>query len=236
MTRNAGDVLLLHGAGGGGWEWNVWARVLAADGWRTHAPDLQPVADGLVATRLGDYFAQADAWLASLPRPRVVIGASLGGLLAWHVAARAETRVIDALVLVNPLPPAPWHLGLPAAKPRPEVIPWREHADLAGTRAALPDAHGADAWFAFRHWRDEAGAVLDAARSGVALARPSCPVLVLGARHDADVPERVSRELAQAIDADFFCVENSSHVGVLFGREAAIAARDVVTWLNVKIA
>src|SRR5688572_28720195 len=96
QTRSA---LMVHGAGGGGWEWNVWARVFAAHGWRVEAPDLQPVAAGLAATRLRDYAAQVAGSLARLPLPRVVVGASLGGLLALRCAADA-----DALVLINPLP------------------------------------------------------------------------------------------------------------------------------------
>ena len=31
-------VLLIHGAGGGGWEWNLWAPVLKARGFAVAAP------------------------------------------------------------------------------------------------------------------------------------------------------------------------------------------------------
>ena len=59
----------------------------------------------VAATRLQDYQAQVRAALAALPRPRVLVGASLGGLLALDAAEGA-----DAVVLVNPLPPVPWHV------------------------------------------------------------------------------------------------------------------------------
>jgi pimeloyl-ACP methyl ester carboxylesterase len=224
-----GAVLLLHGAGGGGWEWNVWTRVLAAHGLDPRAPDLRPVAAGLEATQLYDYVEQARIELAAMPRPRAIIGASLGGLLALAVADAA-----DALVLVNPLPPSPWHALLPAAVPSPRRVAWRARASLAGTRAALPEAGPGDALHAFRHWRDESGAVLDAARAGVAVVLPTCPLLVIASSADEDVPIAASERLAQACGAAFWRIEGASHVGPLCGREAAAIAMRVVTWLNVK--
>lgn len=222
---------MLHGAGGGGWEWNVWARVFAARGWTVSAPDLQPIAAGLAATRLDDYRRQALAHLEALPRPRAVVGASLGGLLALQCGAWA-----DALVLVNPIPPAPWHVLLPGAPAGEAVVPWRARADLAGTRRALPDAMDADALFAFRRWRDESGAVLEDARRGVHVDRPACPALVVGSLQDADVPVAASRSIAQAFSAAYIECEHASHVGPLLGRDAHDVAARVVTWLNVKIA
>mgnify|MGYP003582939830 FL=1 len=89
--------MLVHGAGGGAWEWNVWRAVFAAQGIDVVAPDLQPVAAGLPATGLRDYVAQVAEALQALPRPRAVVGASLGRLLARACAGEGH-----ALVLINP--------------------------------------------------------------------------------------------------------------------------------------
>src|SRR5204862_5537959 len=134
---------MVHGAGGGGWEFNAWSRVFAAAGWSVRAPDLEPAAHGLAATTFDDYREQVEDAIASLARPRVVVGASLGGLLALRCA-----DAIDALVLVNPLPPKPWHALLPVSSPA-SIQAWGARASLAGTRRALPDAGAGDAWFAF---------------------------------------------------------------------------------------
>jgi pimeloyl-ACP methyl ester carboxylesterase len=222
---------MLHGAGGGAWECNVWARLFASRGWTVAAPDLQPVAAGLAATRLDDYRAQALAALVALPRPRVLVGASLGGLLALQCSAAAE-----ALVLVNPLPPAPWHDTWLEAPHGDAIVPWRARASLAGTRRAMPDASDADSLFAFRRWRDESAAVLDEARRGVQVQRPACPTLVVASARDEDVPAATSRTLASAFSAALHELPEASHVGPLLGREAHAAAAAVVTWLNVKIA
>lgn len=218
--------LLLHGAGGGGWEWNLWRGVLAASGIEVATPDLQPSGDGLAATTFEDYRSQARALLRDLPGPRALIGASLGGLLAMGCADEA-----DALVLVNPLPPQPWSTALPSRE-WPDVVPWRSEARLASTRRALPDSDDATALFAFRRWRDESGAVLRAAHAGIRVARPGCPVLCIASAQDEDVPPELTRALAREWQADLLQSSSPGHVGPLLGRSAPGLAAQVAQWLS----
>ncbi|MBB5015979.1 alpha/beta hydrolase [Rehaibacterium terrae] len=226
----APSALFVHGAGGGGWEWTVWKRVFAAHGWRTAAPDLLPTPGGLAVTRLPDYLAQTVAAAGALPPPRVLVGASLGGLLALMAAERVAPA---ALVLVNPLPPAPFAAELPACAPHPAIVPWGREATLAGTRRALPDADEATCLYAFRRWRDESGAVLNAARAGIEVAPPACPVLAIASSDDEDVPPTLTARFADAIGADLLRVPGS-HVGPLLGRQAAAVAAQTVAWLNAR--
>jgi pimeloyl-ACP methyl ester carboxylesterase len=216
--------VFVHGAGGGGWEWGVWARVFAAHGYEVTAPDLMPGPAGLAATTLLDYAGQVEAWLRETRHRQpgafvVLVGASLGGLLALMRAQAA-----GALVLVNPMPPD----GLPAP-PRPAVVPWGRNASLAGTRRAMPDE--AAALFAFRRWRDDSGQVLDQAAGGVAVEAPRGPVLVLASDEDEDVPPERSETLARQLGARLQRWPGS-HVGPLLGRRAAEAAGLAVEWLN----
>ncbi len=226
-SPDAPAVLFLHGAGGGGWEWNVWRRVFEAEDFAVSAPDLMPLASGLSQTRLADYSRQVRDAALALPTPRVLVGASLGGLLALLNADLA-----DALLLVNPLPPLPWTSRLPASAPYPDVIPWRQAATLAGTRRSLFDADEASSLFAFRHWRDESGAVMNEACAGVATVLPECPVLVMVSGRDDNVPAALSLALAQDLRADVIRLPHASHVGPLLGRQAAAAALQAVAWLN----
>lgn len=222
------SALLLHGAGGGGWEWNVWRSVLEARGIDVDAPDLQPAPGGLASTRWADYLAQAQLRLRALPRPRAAIGASLGGLLAAAIAADA-----DALVMVNPLPPSPWHARVPQ-RVREGVIPWRSEARLHSTRRALPDADAAAVLYAFRRWRDESGLAVGEAANGVDAAKPYCPVLCLASERDDDVPAAVTAELARIWQATLILLDSASHVGPLLGRDAADAARKATDWLSAR--
>jgi pimeloyl-ACP methyl ester carboxylesterase len=227
----ARTVVCVHGAGGGGWEWGIWARALAVSGRGVLAPDLMPASGGLAATHLADYRAQVVAWCGSSSANGVdLVGASLGGLLALIVAREVRAR---SLVLVNPMPPA----GLPsAAAPSPAVIRWRSGASLRGTRSAMPDADHASCAYAFRRWRDESGAVLDEARAGLVVDPPACPVLVIASEHDLDVPPESSRALAAMLGADFECIAGASHVGPLLGHCAARTAARVADWLDARMA
>ena len=216
--------MFVHGAGGGGWEWNIWMRVFAASGWRCEAPDLQPAAAGLQATRFADYQAQLRGWLAADTANTVLIGASLGGLLALRCADLAA-----ALILLNPLPPRPWQ----SVPPRvwPDVVPWRSARSLQGTRRAMTDADDAACLYAFRHWRDESGQVLNEACAGIEVDPPRGPCLLLASDADVDVPTSTSAALAQAYAASLLRLPGD-HLAPLLGRTAAAAAVQAVAWLN----
>jgi pimeloyl-ACP methyl ester carboxylesterase len=227
MKRNR-TAVFIHGAGGGGWEWAIWQRVFCVRGWSVLAPDLMPAATGIAATHFDDYAAQARAWCEAVAGPFVLIGASLGGLLAAQACAQVMP---SALVLINLLLPT-------GIEPRParteyvDLVPWARERSLAGTRRALPDADDAACRFAFRHWRDESGAVLRAAAQGIQVEVPSCPTLVLASELDDDVPPAASSNLAAHLHADLRLLRGASHVGPLLGRTAAVIAESVALWCD----
>lgn len=220
------SALLVHGAGGGGWEWNLWRGVLEAEGFEVAAPDLQPVAAGIAGTRLADYTSQVGLALQALPRPRALVGASLGGLLALLVASQA-----DAIVLVNPLPPKPWNDALPA-RDWSDVVTWRRDARLARTRGAMPDADDASALHAFRNWRDESGAVLREAHAGIEVPRPAARMLCIVSELDTDVPFDTLAGFARDWRIECWPIANAGHVGPLLGREATRVAARAARWLS----
>jgi pimeloyl-ACP methyl ester carboxylesterase len=225
--RPQATAVFVHGAGGGGWEWVFWQRVFAARGWSTRAPDLVPIRDGIAATQLEDYVEQVRGWCRDAGHPLVLIGASLGGLLALAAAPAAAPA---AIVLINPAAPA----GVVSSLRHdwPDVVPWGRERSLSGTRRALPDADASTHLFAFRRWRDESGSVLRAAAAGLACEKPACPVLVLASENDTDVPPETSRAVADAFGAEFRSVSSASHVGVLIGRVGAATAEEAWRWCD----
>lgn len=220
--------LCVHGAGGGAWEWALWRGVFDAHGIQCAAIDLQPAGGGLPSTDLDDYLAQVRAALAATPRPRALVGASLGGLLALACADEA-----DALVLVNPLPPAPWALRLP---PRtwPDVVRWGTDARLASTKRALFDSDEATAIEAMRRWRDDSGRVLREAHAGLDIEAPRGPVLCIASGRDDDIPPALTAECASAWGAELMRLPEASHVGPLLGRDATHTAARAVAWLQAQ--
>lgn len=228
MRENgAATVVCVHGAGGGGWEWAIWARVLAQRGFAVIAPDLKPSVAGIAKTSFADYRDQLIEWCLGAGQGAVIAGASLGGLLALSI-----THVMRpaALILVNPLPPA-GVLARPLHEPWPAVVPWARARSLASTQRAMPDADDAARLFALRRWRDESGAVLNEAREGVAVDAPRCPTLFLASEDDADIPPAAVRALAVRFSADFRSIPGASHVGPLLGRSAATVASEAADWL-----
>jgi pimeloyl-ACP methyl ester carboxylesterase len=215
--------VMIHGAGGGGWEWAIWQRVFAARGWDVLAPDLQPADGGLEATILDDYLEQARQWCGAAA-PDLLVGASLGGLIALAIASEVRP---GALVLINPVPPDSGHVPADAY---PARIPWGLRRSLEGTRRAMPDADAAACLLAFRRWRDESGAVLNGAMGGLAFTAPKCPMLVVASADDEDVPADSSRKLAYSLNAAFLPSLQTSHVGPLLGRRAAQIAKHVALW------
>lgn len=224
--------LLVHGAGGGAWEWNRWRGVLRAHGIGVDAIDLAHAHADPAATRLEDYLAQVrdalDMLRALSPSGsrRLLVGASLGGLLAAECAEAS-----DALVLVNPMPPAPWHAPSTRWTER-SVVRWGTEARLESTRAAIENADEASALFAFRRWRDESAQVLHQASAGREVARPECPALFMVSSSDTDIDADRMRAWARAWGSD--CVETIApgHVGPLLGAQAARDAAQAVAWLN----
>lgn len=100
-------VVLLHGGGQTRHSWTGTFRALAASGWRVWSADLRGHGDSDWAPD-GDYTieafaADAAAVATSLPRPPILVGASLGGITSLVAVAESPVQadVARALVLVD---------------------------------------------------------------------------------------------------------------------------------------
>jgi pimeloyl-ACP methyl ester carboxylesterase len=222
--------LFIHGAGASGGQWAIWRRVFEAEGWAVDTPDLQPAAAGLAATRFDDDVVQAVAALESAPVDALV-GASLGGLVALAAAGRIAPR---ALVLVNPLPPAPLAAALPPLALDGAVVPWHSQGRFAGTRRALPEAGFSDRQLAFRQWRDESAAALREAHAGMTLPIPAVATLVIASEADDEIPPRVLADFAAGIGASLTRVPGG-HLAPVMGASAAAAAQAALAWRAARL-
>jgi len=221
-------IVLVHGAGGGGWEWRLWQRIFVAGGWTVAAPDLQPGEMGIAATTVNDYVTQIQKWLDTEDLPPFVVGASMGGILA---ALAVEQVNVAGLVLVNSLPPCSV-TGWPLAPMHfPAVISWPA-ARVQESLRELPDYYpNFDELFP-ETWRAESGAVMNALYRGVAVTTPEVPCLVVCGELDEDVPPPLAESLARVFDADFLRLAGTSHLGILLGYRAQLAAAMVLEWIE----
>ncbi len=211
-------VVLLHGMWSRGSTLDALRQALTARGYPVLAPTLplHPVQSPAELEALGrlslrDYAAALSATIqaAKLPTAPVLIGHSMGGLLAQMLAARMPVR---AAVLLAPAPPAGihlvrprnlWHMRKVLTTPAFWRKPQMPSADLAQAalfakvppgrsaelRAALlPESGRAYAEIVF-WWADRARA------ARVDAGRVQCPVLVVAGGDDAIIPLAVARRV-----------------------------------------
>jgi pimeloyl-ACP methyl ester carboxylesterase len=100
-------IVMVHGAFCGGWAFEAFRPLFESAGFETIAPDLRGHAPndppGAVSgVSMSDYAADIAALCAGLDAPPVLLGHSMGGLVAQLAARRTPVR---ALVLLAPSPP-----------------------------------------------------------------------------------------------------------------------------------
>lgn len=228
-TRPA-ELVLLHGAGGGAWEWGRWARLLQAHARVVHVPDFSRscVVDAPAGAKA---FSQLRIDLLERLRLQpgcVLVGASLGGLLAAAIADTLEAR---ALVLINPALPAG------SSDPRPSSVvmhgnrPWGLRASVSSTRSAVPELHPLDVLQVFRRWSDCNLRLLSEIAEGIDVQRPSMPCLLLCSDSDTEIRADDVRRLGAAWGAQLQWLRGS-HVGPVLGAEAAVAVAQTLAWLR----
>jgi len=211
-------VVMIHGACAGGWCFDNFKRVLERRGWSCHAPDLRfhgkpdPKPDARLAeTSIADYTADMARSIEGLSEAPIIIGHSMGGLIAQQLAARGLAR---SLVLLAAC--APWGLlpatdeeralatGLMAAGPF-----WRQALQPVLEVAANDSLASLDAKMqrrVFDKLGPESGRALfelffwmfDGRRTtAVEAERVTCPVLVVAGSQDKVVSAATGRRIAQ---------------------------------------
>ena len=107
----------MHGAGSGPWIFEPWRR--SFEGWRIELADLQAGLDVAEAS-MADYARVVERATTRAPRPLVLCGWSLGGLV---VLMAAEGRAIAALYGSETLEfPELAHWGLVLERRIPETL------------------------------------------------------------------------------------------------------------------
>lgn len=125
----AETVFMIHGMWGSPWHWDNYRRIFEAEGYRCiaitlpyHDMDPEDVPDPRLGTAsLLDYADALEREIKLLDEKPIVIGHSMGGLLAQILGARG---LATALVLISPTSPA----GIMAITPSLIYRSWRIHA------------------------------------------------------------------------------------------------------------
>lgn len=212
-------IFMIHGMWGGGWYWDKYRQFFQDRGYRCLAPTLRfhgvnpkkPPHPELGTTSLLDYVADLEVELKKLDRPPIIIGHSMGGLLAQILGSRG---LASALVLLTPAPPRGiLALKLSSLRGFWSCLTrwgfWRKpcrqtyEEAIYSTMNLLPPEEqremydklvfeSGQAAFEIGFW------FLDRNRaSEVDASRVTCPVLVIGGSQDRIMPASIVRKIAR---------------------------------------
>ncbi len=227
-------VVMIHGMWGGGWYWQPMKAFFQAHGYRVLTPDLRyhgEDADSAPMDLLGnlsltDYVDDLQVVIESLPEKPIVIGHSMGGLIAQKLA---ERNLVAALVLACPAPPA--DVFAPNLSAIRSFLPlvmrrnfWRRPhkpsfaSVVYSSFQMIPPEHRHDY---YHRLVPESGRVLmeiafpfldKGNTTTVRASQVKCPTLVLAASQDRLVPAHVVEQVANKYpQADYHCFAGHTH-------------------------
>lgn len=225
-------VILVHGAANSAHVWMYWQRDLAAHGYPAYAIDLRghgrsdPI--DLSHTHMQDYAADVRALARQFKRLPVVMGWSMGGLVAMMVAAQGAavacvglapstpTRRIDPSVVLRTGEFGPEEYGIKSRDPEKQP--------------AMPDLDREERQVALASLCREARPARDERQAGIVIASLPCPLLVVTGTRDTQWPRQ--RYEGLELSADYLEIEGASHWGLVLNRRAlGTAIPAVLHWI-----
>lgn len=213
------SILMIHGMWGGSWCWENYRTFFEQRGYRCHTPtlrhhDVSPLdtpSTELGRLSLRDYADDLETYLHHMDEPPIIMGHSMGGLLAQMLGARGLGK---RLVLLTPASPAGinaltysvvrsfWGILTKWGFWRtPHRISFKAASYAMMHRLSLEQRRREYARLVFESGRAAAEIgfwLLDlGGASRVNAAAVTCPVLVVGAAEDRITPVAVTRKIAQ---------------------------------------
>lgn len=246
-------VFMIHGMASGQWAWDNYRRVLETAGYTCiavtlpyHNTDPSAAADPKLGTAsLLDYAAAVEQQIRALPEKPIIIGHSMGGLIAQMLASR---DLAQAAILITPAPPA----GILALTPSvlktfaPIIGRWNfwkksfrfpQHtAQYAILNRLSPAQQAAEyasfvpesgrAAFEIGYW------IIDRKHATrVNAKKVTCPILVIGATEDRITPVSVVKQVAKKYStATYRQYDQHAHMIMIEDGWRSVAD-DVVAWL-----
>jgi non-heme chloroperoxidase len=253
-----GTILMLPGAFSGAWSFANFRSYFETAGWNVLTPELryheqgpgQPADPRLAQTGLADYVSDLSAIINGLGEPPVILGHSMGGLLAQLLAAKG---LAQAIILLTPAPP--WGLlpssenEIAAAMGLMSVGPfWGQTLDAAFEIAAensLNCLSPAGQGEVFAKFVPESGQALfeslfwmfDLGRASyVNAVNVDCPVLVIAGGRDKVISPATARNIADKYRdlATYLEFDDMGHMLLLEDNWRAVAEA-CGDWLNTNL-
>lgn len=227
-------VVLVHGAANSAAVWTLWQRELAERGWPSYAIDLRGHGQSdpidLSSTAMQDYADDVRSVIGDLSRTPIVMGWSMGGLVALMTTAAGDASACVALA-----PSLPSRTRDPSAPLRPGTFA----AEFYGINSDDPDDQGAtmpdldrdERIIALSSLGPESQLARDDRKAGIVIESMPCPLLIVTGSDDRIWPP--SKYDGLWLPAERIDVEGASHWGLVLSRRAlAVAVPAVEGWLE----
>jgi pimeloyl-ACP methyl ester carboxylesterase len=227
-------IVLIHGAANSASIWTYWQASLAEFGWSSYAIDLRGHGRSAVIdlsnTSMADYAADVRLLIQQLAVEPVIVGWSLGGLVALMLASEGGVR---ASVALAPSAPALRHDA--TVQVRRGVFGPEEYGltDQSKIDRAMPDLIDEERAVALGSLGGDSRYARDERRAGIVIDRVQCPLLIVTGTADREWPLDRYRDLR--LPATYLSAGGASHWGLVLNRRAlATLIPQVLDWLTVQ--
>jgi pimeloyl-ACP methyl ester carboxylesterase len=213
-------LILVHGAANSASIWTFWQQELAAQGWASYAIDLRghgrSIRVDLSTTSMYDYAADVCMLALQFKRSPIVLGWSMGGLVALMMAAAGLATACIALAPSTPARQCDLSVELRRGEFGPEEygITSRDPQE----QRTMSDLDREERLIALASLGRESRLAKDERTAGIVITSIPCPLLLVTGTEDKAWPVERYRDLW--LKPDHFSVEGASHWGLVLNRRA----------------
>ena len=228
-------ILLVHGAANSSIVWRYWQQALAQLGWSSYAVDLRGHGNspGLVdGATMSDYMDDVLAVAKQLPEMPVVIGWSMGGLVAMMAAKSGLVNACVGLAPSTPVVERDYSVEIRAGVFGPEEYGVTSQDPLS--QPTMPDLDIEERLIALASASPESRTARDERKAGIIITSLPCPLLVVTGSEDRAWPIAVYAKMR--IPTEYLESSGSSHWGLVLNRRCLpnLSSR-VAHWLDLKL-
>lgn len=231
-------LLFVHGAYTGSWMWSKYIPHFMGKGWKCYVMNMRghykSRAMDLTKVSFEDYLEDIKEFIAECGEPPILIGFSMGGILAQKLA---ETVALAGLVLIDSS----------VCREVNEKVPYKEADKLTlGIIVPAPDRDeqsidesAEDIAFQKKYLAMESSKAFSAfafflgAKDGISVDSSliTCPCLVIKAVNN-DEDDRRGAATAEHFNAEYAGLRNTTHTGLLVGQRYTEAVDRLLEWLK----